>query len=78
MAKWFCGSGFAWPANVARFSSCARTVIGDNAIAVSLAASKPGFGSGAAPTADTNRVRKDGSIIATGSGNTGTAARKRA
>ena len=57
-------------ANAARCSSSARTVIADSAIAAPPAAAKPGSSSAAAPTAATSRVRKAGSIIATGSGNT--------
>jgi len=53
-------------------------VIADSAIAASPAAIKPGAVTGAAPTGGINRVRKDGSIIATGSGNTAAVGRKRA
>ena len=78
MAKWFCGHGFAWAVNAARSFFCAPTVIAASAIAASPAASKPESGSGVAPTGDINRVQKADSIIATGSGNTGSAGRKRA
>ena len=77
MAKWFSGNDFALPTNVARSFSCAPTVIVDNAIAASLAAIEPGSVSGDAPIAGTNRVRKDGSIIVTGSGNTVSVGRER-
>jgi hypothetical protein len=52
-------------------SGSANTAIADIAIAVPRAAQKHGEGSDAAPTAATNGARKDGSIIATVSGNTG-------
>jgi hypothetical protein len=78
MAKWFCGHGFAWAVNAARSFFCAPTVIAVSAIAASAAASKPESVSGVVPTGDINRVPKDGSIIATGSGNTAVAGRKRA
>jgi hypothetical protein len=47
-------------------------------IAVSPAASKPGFGSGDWPIAGISKARKDGSIIATASGNIASAAAGRA
>jgi len=78
MAKWFYGHGFAWAVNAALSFFCAPTVIAASAIAVSPAASKPVAVSGAWPTGDTNTARKGGSIIATGSGNTDVAGRKRA
>jgi hypothetical protein len=53
-------------------------VIADSATAASLAAIKPGSSSCAAPIAGTNRVRKDGSTIATGSSNIVSAGRERA
>jgi hypothetical protein len=55
--------------NAAPFSFSVGTVIADSAIRVWPAAIKPGSISGAAPIADTNTVRKDGSIIVTASGN---------
>ena len=58
-----------------RCSGSAGTVIADNAIAVPPAAPKPGAGSAAAPTAATSGARKDDSIIATASGNTGAGGR---
>ena len=78
MAKWFCGHGFAWAVNAALSFFCVPTVIAVSAIAASAAASKPESVSGVVPTGDINRVPKDGSIIATGSGNTAVAGRKRA
>jgi hypothetical protein len=78
LAKWFFGHGFAWVANAELCSFSAPAVIEDSATAAALAAIRPGAGSGAAPTGDTNGVRKDGSIIATDSGSTAGAGRKRA
>jgi hypothetical protein len=78
LAKWFSGHGFAWVANAAPCFFSAPAVIVDSATAAALAAIKPGAGSGVAPTGDINTVRKVGSIIATGSGSTGNAGRKRA
>ena len=78
MAKWFSGNDFACLWNAAPSFFFVRTVIADSAIAAPPAAIKPGSVSGAAPIAGTNRVRKDGSIIVTGSGNTVSAGRKRA
>jgi len=69
MANWFCGNVFASPDNVARCSFCVPTVIGDNGIAVPPAAIKRVGNSGAALISGINRARKDGSTIATGSGN---------
>ena len=63
-------NGFAWAANAARSFFSVRAVIADSAIAASLAAIKPGSISGAAPIVGTNRVWRDGSIIATGSAST--------
>jgi len=76
LAKWFCGKGFAWGANAARSFFCVPAVIAASATVASPAASKPDSVSGVAPTADINRVRKDGSIIVTGNGNTDSAGRK--
>ena len=53
-----------------RFSSV-HTVIADTAIAAPNAANKPAVNSGGGLTNGTRRARKDGSIIATGSGSTG-------
>jgi len=78
LAKWFCGHGFAWVANAARCFFYAPAVIAASVIAATPAVSKPESVSGVAPTGDINRVRKVGSIIATGSGSTVSAGRKRA
>ena len=66
---WFCGSGFAPAAG--RFSGSVSTAIAAIAIAAQPAVTKHGSHNGGAPTAVTNAVRKGGSIIATGRGNTG-------
>jgi len=71
MAKWFSVNGFAAAGNVTRCSGSVSTVIADSAIAARLAAIKPGSSSAGAPTAATNGARRDGSIIATVSGNIG-------
>jgi hypothetical protein len=73
MAKWFFGSGLAAASDATRCSGSASTVIADTAIAVPLAALKPGSSSDAVPTAATSGAWKDDSIIATGSGNIGNA-----
>ncbi len=78
MAKWFSGNGFAWAVPAVRSFFSVPAVIAASATAAALAAIKPGSVSGAAPIAGTNRVRKDGSTIVTGSGNTVSAGRKRA
>lgn len=78
MAKRFSVNGFAAAANVTRCSGSVNTAIADSAIAARLAARKRGSGSDVAPTAATSRASKDGSTIATGSGNIGGAGRRRA
>jgi hypothetical protein len=78
LAKWYSGHGFAWAANAARSFFSVRAVIADSAIAAWLAAIKPVSSNCTAPIAGTNRVRRAGSIIATGSGNTVSAGRERA
>jgi len=78
VAKWFCGFGFARPAIAAQPSFSARAVIADSAIAAWHAGAKRGLVSADAPTAATSKVWKAGSIIATASGNTAGAGRKRA
>ncbi|HEV3334236.1 MAG TPA: hypothetical protein VG096_24790 [Bryobacteraceae bacterium] len=78
MAKWFFGHGFAWAVSARRCSFCAPAVIVASATAAALAVGKRGAGSSVAPTGDINRVPKAGSIIATGSGSTAGAGRKRA
>ena len=59
----------------ATFFLCSHCDRGQRYCSLALPRSKPGSASGAAPTAATSRVRKDGSIIATGSGNTASAGR---
>jgi len=76
--KWFCGSGFAMPANAGPCSSCALIVTAASAIAALPAGSKPASASIARPIAATNKVSKDGSIIATASGSIASAAAGRA
>jgi hypothetical protein len=51
-------------------------VIADTAIAVHIAGNRHGGNSGVARTAATSKARKDGSIIATASGNIGCVAGK--
>ena len=77
MAKRFCGNEFALAKAATRFSSSARTVTADTATAVPNAASKLAAGSGDPPTAVTNGVPKEGSIIAIGSRRTGAVCVKR-
>jgi hypothetical protein len=76
MAKWFSGNGFAWAAHATRCSICVPTATVDSATAASPAAAQPGSGNTAVPIGGIGGVRKDGSTIATGSGNTGSAGRK--
>jgi hypothetical protein len=75
LAKWFCDHGFVWAVSARLCFFSAPAVIEDSAIAASPAAGKPESVSGVVPTGDINRVPKDGSIIATGSGNTAGARR---
>jgi hypothetical protein len=77
MAKRFCGNGFALGKRARRFSSSARTVIADTATAAPNAASKPGAGSGDAPTAATKSAPRAGWIIAIANANIAAAAVKR-
>jgi hypothetical protein len=76
MRKRFSGSGFAAARDARRRSGSARTAIVGKAIAARLVAPKPGFGNTARLTAGINRVRRAGSIIATGNAPTGTATRR--
>ena len=76
MAKRFCGNEFALVKGANRFSSSVRTAIADTATAATNAASKPGAGSGDAPTAATSRVPKGSLIIATVSGSTAAAVKR--
>jgi hypothetical protein len=66
MAKWFCGREFVAARDARQRSGFARTAIADSAIAVRLAAAKPGAGNTVLPTAATSGVRRVGSIIGTG------------
>jgi hypothetical protein len=66
MQKWFSGREFVAARDVRQRSGFVRTAIADSAIAVRLAAAKPGAGSAALPTAATSGVSRVGSIIATG------------
>ncbi|HVP47034.1 MAG TPA: hypothetical protein VMT32_10645 [Bryobacteraceae bacterium] len=76
--KWFCGNGFALPANAARCSSCAPVVIEGSDIAVWSAGSKLACGSGDQRIAGTSKAWKAGSITATASGSTASAIAGRA
>jgi len=67
MEKSFYGSGFVGARDARRCSGFARTAIADSAIAVRLAAAKPGGGNTVRPTAATSKVRRAGSITGTGS-----------
>jgi hypothetical protein len=78
MGKRFSDNEFAKARDATRCSGSASIVIADIAIAASLAAPKLGSSSGAAPTAGTSGVRRVDWTIATGSGSTGAAKRKRA
>ena len=71
MQKWFSGREFVAARNARQPSGFVRTAIADSAIAVRLAASKPGAASAALPIADIKGVWKAGSIIATGNVPTG-------
>jgi hypothetical protein len=76
MRKRFSGNGFVCSRTASQCSFSVRIAIADSATAASPAVIRRGSGSGALPIADISRVRKDGSTIATGSGNTGIAGRK--
>ena len=71
--KRFSGNEFAWAKSVAWCFSSARTATAAIAIAAPDAASKLASNSGVGPTPGINRVRKVGSIIATGSNSTAAA-----
>lgn len=66
MEKWFSGSAFAAARGARRCSGFVRTAIEGSAIAVRLAAQKPGASNIVLPTAGTSGVPKAGSIIGTG------------
>jgi hypothetical protein len=72
----FCGNECAAIRSVSRYFSSAPHVIADTAIAVHIAGNRHGGNSGVARTAATSKARKDGSIIATASGNIGGVAGK--
>ena len=71
MAKRFFVSGFAAAVDATPCSGSVRTVIADSAMAAPPAVPQPDFNNGAAPTAATSRVWKDGWTIATGNGSIG-------
>jgi hypothetical protein len=73
----FSGNEFASVNSVGAPFSSARRVIAGTAIAAWIAANSHAANSAAAPTNGTSRVPKDGSIIATASGNIGGAAGNR-
>jgi hypothetical protein len=76
MGKQFSGNGFACSGTALRRSFSVLIATGDSVTAASPAAIRHDGGSGVRPIADTSGVRKGDWTIATGSGNTGTAARK--
>ena len=76
MEKQFSGNGFACSGTALRRSFSVPIATGDNATAASPAGIRHDGGSGVRPIADTSGARKGGWTIATGSGNTGAAARK--
>ncbi len=76
MEKWFSGCGFVAARDARRCSGFVRTATADSAIAVRLVAPKPGSGNTARLTAGTSRVRRAGSIIATGNVPTGSVTRR--
>jgi hypothetical protein len=76
MQKWFSGRGFVASRDARRCSGFARTATADRAIAVRLAAPKPGAGNAALPTTAINGVWRAGSIIATGNVRTGSVTRR--
>ena len=78
MEKWFCGREFVAARDARRCSGFVRTATADRAIAVRLAAAKPGANNTARPTAAISRVGKAGSIIGTGKVRTGNATRRSA
>jgi hypothetical protein len=70
MEKWFSGSGFAAARDARRSSGCVRTATGGSAIAVQIAAQKPGGSNAVLPTAGTSGVRRAGWTTGTGNGHT--------
>lgn len=73
MEKRFSGSAFAAARDARRCSGFVHIAIAGSAIAVRLAARKPGAGSAVPPTAGTSEVSKAASIIATGNAPTANA-----
>jgi len=78
MEKWFSGREFVAARDARRCSGFVRTATADMAIAVRLAAAKPGSDNTALPTAAISRVGKAGSIIGTGNVHTGNATHRSA
>ena len=76
MGKQFSGNGFACSGIVLRRSFSVPIATGDSATAASPVGIRHDGDSGERPIADTSGVRKGDWTIATGSGNTGAAARK--
>jgi hypothetical protein len=76
MGKQFSGNGFACSGTVLRRSFSVLIATGDSVTAASPAGIRHDGDSGVRPIADTSEARKGGWTIATGSGNTGAAARK--
>jgi hypothetical protein len=76
MEKWFSGREFVAARDARRHSGFVRTAIADSAIAVRLAAPKPGASNAALPTVATSVVWRAGSIIVTGNKRTGTGTRR--
>jgi hypothetical protein len=72
----FCGNECAAIQSVSRYFSSASHVIAGTAIAAHIAGNRHGGNSGVARTAATSKARKDGSTIATASGNIAGAAGK--
>jgi hypothetical protein len=71
LAKWFSGHGFVAARDARRCSGFVRAVIVGSSTAARLAATKPGSGNTARPTAGTSEAQKADSITATGSVPTG-------
>jgi hypothetical protein len=78
MEKWFCGREFVAARDARRCSGFVHTATADRAIAVRLAAAKPGADNTALPTTATSGVGKAGSIIGTGNVRTGNATHRSA
>jgi uncharacterized metal-binding protein len=76
MEKWFSGREFVAARDARRCSGFARTATAAKAIAVRLAAAKPGADNTALLTAATSGVGKAGSIIGTDNVRIGNATRR--